>query len=330
MGSNEKWESDEFLISRRRFVQLSLGTLAAAGLGLSPISARHAESGAFRSAQGSMREVLDVPPLFCTAWISPWLAGQGGQEEVIAKYPMALVPQDVRPEARQWMSRIKELNPDIILLSYQIVIEETAVPGPGHDIMRQLKNAWCVYPGGLVPDVHVPPTKRRMRVFDPRHPAFGPALIEACNSVMASYPYDGLYLDQCTIYMIASLIPSVRNEMHIALQEALLALRREFPNTIIVGNSRYNWVGLNGEMVENRPNDIAQECVPFDGHQKPHIELVQSYLKSSDDIAIVKRDMAMAHACGALYGACVNNQHVLWFKAFDGVIANWRRASIVD
>jgi len=47
--------------------------------------------------------------------------------------------------------------------------------------------------------------------------------------VLASYAFDGLFLDNCTVFQIANPLPSVHAEMIAALQRVLIALRQEFP-----------------------------------------------------------------------------------------------------
>jgi hypothetical protein len=69
------------------------------------------------------------------------------------------------------------------------------------------------------------------------------------------------------------------------------------------------------------------ELNPFAGHQEPRMQLYQSLLRHSNDIGVMKKEMAKAHARGAFYGAAVNFQHALWFNEFDEVIAEFKRAS---
>jgi hypothetical protein len=265
---------------------------------------------------------LAIPRLFCTAYIDPTISTQAGQEAIVARYPLALVPQDIRTSFIRWRDRVKELNPKIVMLGYQMVIEETTVPGPGHDKQRQLSNAWCVYPGGTVPTVG--PISKSRRIFDPRKKEWQENFVEACRATLTSYPYDGLYLDQCTVFGRAHPFPDVRAEMRQALQDGIIRVRNEFSATILVGNSSFHWRGLNGELNEGRPGNM-DELDPFDGHVGPRIQLYQSLLRHSFDVGVMKKEMAKAHARGAFYGAAVDYQHALWFDEFDEVIAQFRR-----
>src|SRR5207247_1377934 len=103
--------------------------------------------------------------------------------------------------------------------------------------------------------------------------------LEACRITLQSYPYDGLFLDQCTVFEKAHPLPGVRAEMRQALQITLQRLRQEFPNTILIGNSSYNWQGLNGELDEGRPENMLAELAPFNGHTQPTKDLYNTILK---------------------------------------------------
>lgn len=276
------------------------------------------------SASSALHRPHTMPLLFCTAYIDPDIPSQANQESLVAKYPLTIVPQDMRPSHVQWRDRIKRLNPNIVMLGYQMLIEETTVPGPGHDQMRKVKDAWSLYPGGYLPTVKVEPGPREFRIFDPRTPAWQEAFLTACRATLRSYPYEGLFLDQCTVYEKSHPFPGVRAQMRQALQITLLRLRQEFPNMILIGNSSYNWQGLNGELNEGRAKQALEELAPFSGHVQPVIELHQTLLKDPRDIERVKQEMALTHSQGAYYSACVDYQHILWFDVFDDVMARSR------
>ena len=308
------------LTTRRSF--LGLTSKALLGIGLGGLPQRFVFS-----KPTEQNELVDrinsAPKLFCTAYITPDAPGQGNQEAIVARYPLVLVPQDMRRVFVQWRNRVRQLNPSIMMLGYQIVIEETNVPGPGHDELRKVSNAWCEYPGGFVPQVKVGGTKMR-RIFDPRSNEWQQRFIDACKLTLQSYPYDGLFLDQCTVFNIAHPSPEVRNEMRYALQATLLKLRKAFPDKLLVGNSSYSWNGLNGELNEGRLKSLVKETRSYEGHAMPQLEMYQSRLSNAQDIDIVKKEMALAHSYGAFYGAAVNYQQALWFKAFDKVVAKAR------
>jgi hypothetical protein len=315
-------------ISRRSFIFYSLGSLAGIACS-SQLSHASGLSSIALSSSAPIQTVqamppLAIPPLFCTAYIDPTIQTQAGQEAIVAKYPLALVPQDMRTQLVRWRDRVKELNPSIVLLAYQLVIEETTVPGPGHDKQRQLSNSWCVYPDGSYPTIEY--LKKKLRLFDPRKKEWQDNFVEACRATVISYPYDGLFLDQCTVFGSAHPSAGVRAEMRQALQNTLTMVRKEFPSHILVGNSRYHWNGLNGELNEGRPNNM-EELDRFEGHVEPRIQMYHSRLRHSYDIGVLKKEMAKAHARGAFYGAAVNYQHALWFDEFDDVLAEFKRAS---
>jgi hypothetical protein len=316
--------SSKNCISRRDFLTLSIGTLANFTFNGELVTNAYANSLSKQHIQliNGFKDNLSIPPLFCVAYITPDAPGQGNQEWAVARYPLTLVPQDIRPPYRKWRDKVKHINPRIYMLGYLVAIEQSLVPGPGHDKLREIKNSYCVYPDGFVPTV--PEPYGAMRVFDPRNKEWQGKFLEACHATLASYPYDGLFMDHCTIFNIASPVPSVKEEMRVALQETLLILRKEFPNILLVGNSHYSWNGLNGEMNEGRPSDIKKELEPFAGHVLPRVELVLASLKDKYDLETVKKQMLLAHSHGGFYGASIDGQHILWFDIFDEVISEYK------
>lgn len=267
-----------------------------------------------------------IAPLYCLAYITPDAPGQGGQESLVARYPLAIVAQDDREAWRKWRDKIRSINPAIAFLAYQMVHEETFVPGPGHDQLRRAANSWCRYLNGFQPFTSW--ANQRHRLYDPRNPEFQECFLSACRAVLRSYPYDGLFLDNCTVFPIADPAPSVRSEMRESLQAVLLKLRMEFPDALIIGNSSFKWKGLNGEMTENRPTDMRRELQPFDGHVSPNMDMYQTYLREAGDVETVRRDMREVLQLGAFYGACVDAEHILWFAEFDEVINAFKRNKV--
>ena len=309
---------------RRRFLHCAAAGAAAALSGSVAFAATEiAAAPPSRSAASAASRLRNAPRFFCTAYITPDAPGQSGQEATVARYPLALVPQDTRAAFVQWRDRVRQLNPGIVLLGYQIVIEETLDPGPGNDELRKLtaNSSYCVYPGGYVPTVPVAPGPRQMRIFDPRAREWQEQFLRACRAVVSSYPYDGLFLDQCTVYTKAHPLPGVREEMRSALQATLLRLRAEYPDTIIVGNSSFHWAGLNGELNEARPADVANELRPFAAHAAPEVQLVQTLVKNPADRQTMLEQMQAAHARGAFFGAGVDYQHILPFELLSAVAA---------
>ena len=303
--------------TRREFLR-SAGALAAASIGGSSFSVRSDESvlpTRPRSLVNYQERLSKAPKLFCTAYITPDAPGQGGQEALVAKYPLALVPQDTRFAFVKWRNRIRTLNPNIVFLGYLLVIEVTTVPGPGHDELRKLNEGYCEYPGGFVPTVNQG-TEKKFRIFDPRNGEWQRRFLEACRITLASYPYDGLFLDDCTVFERAHPLPNVKREMREALQSTLLRVRAQHPDALLIGNSAFNWIGLNGELVEDRSKDIATQLAPFAGHTNPQISLVQSLMGEMDPDKI-KPLMQLAHAHGAYYGVAKDYQHIVWPSVFD-------------
>jgi hypothetical protein len=264
------------------------------------------------------RSCRPIAPLYCVAYITPDAPGQGGQEAIVARYPMAIVDQDNRDAFRIWRDAIRTLNPDIVFLGYQMVQEETSAPGPGNDELRKALHSWCKYPNGFEPTTFY--GHHHHRLYDVRTPEFEECFLNACRKVLLSYPYDGLFLDNCTVFNIATPIPSIHSEMIQALQGVLLKLRQEFPEALIVGNSSESWLGLNGEMNEGRRAQLESQIRSSTRHTSPIMNMYQTILKNAQDIATVRADLKETLDLGAFYGASVDYQHVLWFDEFDNVL----------
>lgn len=260
-----------------------------------------------------------VPPLFCTAYIDPHIPSQRGQEGAVAKYPRAIVSQGGDNISRDWRNRVRALNPAIKLFAYQVVAEETTVPGPGHDYMRRVTDSRVTFPGGYVPTVEVQPGSR-FRIFDPRSVDWQKSFIEACEVLMASDKCDGLYLDQCTVYARAARSPNVRAEMVEALSSTLDQVRRRMPSLAIVGNTSYDFQALNGELNENRPGELESE-VRFRGHQSPELNLFQYLTSDAPDSSAVRTMAKLAIENRCLYGVTNNYQRVVLPRIFDEISA---------
>ena len=278
-----------------------------------------------RSAPARQWEGLDlewtkgVPPLFCTAYIDPHIPSQRGQESAVARYPRAIVSQAGDNLSRDWRNRVRDLNPAIKLFAYQVVAEETTVPGPGHDYMRRVTDSWVTFPGGYVPTVEVQPGGR-FRMFDPRSVDWQKSFIEACEVLMASDKFDGLYLDQCTVYARAAPMPNVRAEMVEALSGTLDQLRRRMPSVVIVGNTSSDFKALNGELNENRPGELEAE-VRFKGHQSPELNMFQYLTSDSLDSSVIRTMAKLAIANRCQFAVTKNYQRVGWSKIFDEIVA---------
>ncbi|MFY0610411.1 MAG: hypothetical protein JXQ99_02700 [Hyphomicrobiaceae bacterium] len=257
-----------------------------------------------------------IPPLYAVAFIDPGIPKQQGQEAAVARYPLALVPQDNRRHFRKWRDDVKALNPDIVLLAYQMTILETTSPGPGHDVLRGVRNAWRTWPWGGQIRVEA----KRRRVFDPRSSEWKAAFLNACAATLESYPYDGLFLDQCSVFSVHHPLKSVRNEMLQHLRETLLELRKRHPNKIFVGNSIYSLPGLNGIMSEDREEHFDEDLIPFDGQWSPPINLGLVLSANRLDDKVLKRKLHRVCSLGAFFTATQSYQHVTWSPIYDEVL----------
>lgn len=255
-------------------------------------------------------------PLYCLAYIEPLPDLSRGQMREIAKFPLAVVPQDDRPYYHDWKRDIRRRNPDIKLLAYQMVIEETDVPGPGHRALMGASGEWVHY-AGMTPRSDY----KDHRFFDPRSRKWQRAMVEACDATLSSYDYDGLFFDQCSVFIKLAPVPSARAEMHEALQQVLDEVRRRHPEKILIANCSDSWRGVNGEMNEGRPDELAAEAAPFAGHVGPRFELFHHYLEGYNlDKAEQMMRLAMQNRC--FFGCAPNPQTIRWYDFFDRVLAS--------
>jgi hypothetical protein len=265
-----------------------------------------------------------MAPLYCLAWIDPTNPAHQGQEAAIAKFPICIVPQDIRPPHLRFRSQLRKNNPNQLLLCYQVAAEEHAVPGPGHDILRDVRDSWLTLPGGIVPTKDVPSGNiLKRRLYDPRKPNFRQALVLACKTLVYDHGFDGIFLDNCTIYRRFSALPVLGDELMAALQSLILEIRRALPSTILIGNTRHNWAGLNGEMNENRPSELAVEVGDIAGRATPRIEMFQYYMRDSEDTDNAEKmfRLALRHRC--FFGAGINPQNIRWFDFYDRILDSY-------
>lgn len=270
-----------------------------------------------------------MKPFFCVAYINPGIKSQKNQEKHIAKYPIAIVSQGTQKYYLEWLDRIVGINPKIKLLGYQMVIEETLNPGPGHDILRSAKNAWVTYPDGTIPTVTYRTNVKntRKRIYDPRSNSWQRKFIDGCSAVLDSYRFDGLFLDQCTVYSGAAKNKDDFRGMMDSLNEALILLRERYPEKIIIGNSKYNWTALNGELNESRPNKIIAEMDTEFIRNVKRLEMFHLYTQESYSDEFIKKLIRDAFASKAFFGCSPNAQNVRWLSVFDDVLKEY---SIVE
>lgn len=301
--------------SRRTF---NAGALA---LGASMLAGGPAVVRAFddaaRRADAWQSRLAKSRRLFCIAYITPDAPGQGGQEAAVARYPLAVLPQENRAVNKRWREKVRGLNPDIVLLGYQMAIEETTVPGPGHDVLRKVADCWAPKADGTAFSVDVDKAGKIRRVYDPRKREWQRGFVEACQATLAAGPYEGLFIDQCTVYDAASPDRSVREDMLAGIQEALSELRRREPDALVVANSSFTFKDVNGELNESRPRDYAAEFSETSAHTEPRVELAHLVIESAANRAALKSHMKAARDYGAYFGAGRDYQHVEWYEEFD-------------
>ncbi len=316
-------QNNQIICSRRKLLTTTMAL--AASNALSPSFVRAATGDDTCQFSGLISDPLktkieNMSRLYCLAYITPNAPGQEDQEHLVAKYPMSIVPQDSRKIFVDWRNKVKDINPNQVMLAYQNVLTESHIPGPGHDIMRELSKKgdyWSHYPGGYTPTVF---TSRRM--YDYRKSGWKEAFINACSSVLDSYPYDGLFLDNCTVFSVAHPFAWKREIMRGALQDTLIALRKKYPNILIVGNSIENWPGLNGEMNEGREKGFNDEFKNFNKHYGPRVDMAHVYLKNNSTSEHKRLENIINSITDnkVFLGASVDPQHIIWPKIFDSYI----------
>jgi hypothetical protein len=212
------------------------------------------------------------------------------------------------------------------VLAYQLTLDENEIPGPGHDLIRKLKNSWLTIPGGITPTINVKSAGvyKDFRIYDPRDSAFRRQFIDACTLLVNKNKFDGIFLDNCTIYGKFSNIPYLGNELINALQSLIDEVRIALPNAILIGNSRYNWSGLNGEMNEGRPSELPKESAIFSGHVSPRISMYHYYMKNSNDLINAEQNFRWALENHCFFGTGINAQNIKWYSFFDKILAEYK------
>lgn len=254
------------------------------------------------------------PYIFCIAYIDPKSDLSNGQIETIAKYPLAIVPQDDRKHYVDWKNSIKASNNNIKLYAYQMTVEETTVPGPGHRRLSMANGEWVKY-AGIYP---VSKYKSR-RFFDPRSKVWQKAFLKGVMETLASYPYDGIFLDQCAIFGKMAPIQSIRSEMDDALQHTLSILRQEVGDTVtIIANSLNRWNNIDGQMIESLPENMKT----YIGHKSSERKSLYFHYLNNSDYIEAERLFDEARTKNLCYGCAPNAQTVIWPSFFEKYSSN--------
>ncbi len=302
---------------RRTFLQ-GAGAALLSGYTTKILSAAESNSSVINWSNG-------IKPLYCQAFIDPANKVHRGQELAISKYPIALIPQDNRVQFGQFRTKLRRLNPLQTVLAYHATLDENGVPGPAHDLVRKLKNSWITLPGGIVPTIDLKSGNvLKRRIYDPRDAAFRKTFIDACGLLIDKYKFDGIFLDNCTIYPIFANIPYLGDELKQGLQELIHEVRLAFPKTILIGNSSYTWSYLNGEMNEGRPKDLPKEALDISGHTDPKINMFHYYMKDQSDLIHAENNFRFAIENHCFYGTGINAQTIRWYPFFDKVLSEYK------
>lgn len=240
---------------------------------------------------------------------------------IAAKYDLLIVNQATSSVARAWYDSIKVINPSIKLLAYLIVNHEPGTAlGVGNDILRDAnrwaavqQEPWLLTADGNIVAITLDGWKSR-RLYDYRKAIWQTNFRDACSAILAAYPFDGLFFDNCT----AAWTKQSPNNTALAtsLQSALLDVRRAYPSALFLGNCTENWLGLNGEMNEGRPADLL-ELSPVLGQVVPNLNCFLSITTPSTPDADLAALYATISPTGAWFGVQRNDNVLYWPPIFD-------------
>lgn len=267
-----------------------------------------------------------MKPLYCLAYIDPENKNHKNQEEFISKYPISVIPQDNRPRYISFKQRLRELNNTQKIFGYMMLIDENGLRGPAHELVRKVNNSWLTLPGGIVPTKDIPSGNiKKRRLYDPRSAEFRSRFVEACQLLVDQHDFDGIFLDNCTIYGRFASIPVLGDDLLEGLQQLITEIRTALPETILIGNTRYNFTGLNGEMNEGRPNELVKEAKPIPGQVQPYINMFHYYMKGSSkkDLLFAENYFRLALQNKCFFGTGINPQTIRWYEFFDRVLAEY-------
>lgn len=245
------------------------------------------------------------------------------EEAVIAaKYDVIAVNQNTSVVAKAWLDSVRALNPAIKIIAYLIISQEPgSAPGVGNTILMDTnrwtaanQDPWLITPTLDIAAMQLDTWKNR-RLFDYRKAVWQTACKDACRAILAAYPFDGLFFDNCTAswskhlsYGGAALATS--------LQNVLLDIRREFPSKLLIGNGVENWMGLNGEMNEGRIADLA-ELLPYVGQVVPNANVYFMGLQPTTTDQQIQDTFLQVKPYGAMFGAYRWDGVLSWPAIFD-------------
>ncbi|MEQ1637425.1 MAG: putative glycoside hydrolase [Methylococcales bacterium] len=308
--------------TRRDFIKLATS-------GAMILSQSNLIAGEIINPKGIKPKIIDwsygIKPLYCLAYIDPEYNLHKGQESFIARYPVSVIPQDSGASYSRFRNRLKVLNPYQKVLAYQVTLDENELSGPGHDQLRKLKNSWLTLPGGMIPTININSGGKfkDFKLYDPRDLRFRQQFVEVCKNLVIENGFDGIFLDNCAIYERFAKIPYIGIELVDALQNLILEVRNALPNAILIGNSRYNWKGLNGEMNENRAAELSKEVIPLSNRGVSEANMFHYYMKNSEDLFSAEYYFRWALENRCFFGTGINAQTIRWYPFFDKVLSEY-------
>ena len=243
------------------------------------------------------------------------------EAQIAAKYDLLIVNQDDGTSHKAWLDSVKAINPAVKMLAYQMVAQEPGIaPGAGNRILPDInrfaaysQDPWLITASGDIAAIQIDGWKNR-RMYDYRKLVWQDLFKQACQAVLASYQFDGLFLDNC-VSNWAKQAPA-NPALHDALKNVLLDLRRLYPDKWMIGNGSENWMGLNGEMSEGRIGQLS-ELTPSAGQVVPNLNCYLMPTTTATTDAEIQAAYNQVKPYGAWFGCHRADGVLYWPSIFD-------------
>ena len=121
-----------------------------------------------------------------------------GSVENAAGYDALVVSQEITPSYIDFRDRVKTLNPDIKIIGYHMVAFKHPANTPSDKVMFDAGAAYLM--DGADPVTLAFNASHDVTMFDYRNAKWQTAFVHACEVLMATYPYDGIMLDNCSVW----------------------------------------------------------------------------------------------------------------------------------
>lgn len=273
------------------------------------------------------RRVAQLPELFIV-----WYVGLDSQDNriLVSQHSMALLGQHMGgPSATHAgeaanLNDVRARNPNIMLMAYLQVAHatDTAIsPGIGNDLINTLGDTAWLLDGNGDP-YFITWDSVDYNLYDYRNANWRTAFLAAADAILAQYPWDGLFLDNCTALWSAHQAVN-HGALDTALNRMLTELRRRHPQVFMIGNCIERWPALNGKMVEGRRADWPDELVPPFGYQ-PRMDLALEFGYADQNDPDIEIDLDIIRSYDAWFGVMGGTPtaatHLPWPPAFQNYV----------